>query len=127
MMDEIAVEWVIDEYLDRPEYLYGLDRNACLEMGLRLFREGKILEPRANGIGAMSVPRDYIWMDMFPTKVAESSTVRAAWDQYRMLLNLTELVPEANSQVTTLHKATPLTPAELAELNKAAAILANSI
>jgi hypothetical protein len=125
MLKEEDVEWVINEYLSRSDYLRGLDPETCRDMGLRLFREGKILEPRANGVYAMSVPRDYIWMDLFPTKVAQSSTVREAWDQYRMLLNLTEQVPETDDSVTLLYK--PEKPVDQAEMKKALDILANSI
>ena len=101
MSTEDDVLWVIDEYLGRPGYLMGLDHDTCVERGLRLFREGKILEPRANGIQTMQVPADYIWMDLFPTISVGSETVRTAWDQYRMLLNLTELVPEPVDRKST--------------------------
>ena len=96
METEAHVRGVIAEYMHRRGYLLGLDQTACEEMGLKLFNSGKILEPRANGIQPMSVPRDYIWMDLFPTAPAgaASDAVNAAWDHYRMLITLTEHLPE---------------------------------
>jgi hypothetical protein len=96
MNTEEHVRGVVDQYMYRRGYLEGLDQATCEDVAVRLFNSGKILEPRANNISPMSVPRDYIWMDLFPTAAcgAESDTVRTAWDQYRMLLALTEQLPE---------------------------------
>ena len=99
------VEWVIDQYMDEPSYLKGLDRDRCIEVGVRLFETGKILEPRANGIGAVRVPKAYIWMDLFPTiGDTQSDSVKDAWNTYRMLLQLTELVPELNADAVRQQK-----------------------
>ena len=96
MDSEEHVKWVIKEYMHRPGYLYGLDQTKCETMGLELFNSGKILEPRANGISPMQVPRDYIWMDLFPTAPAGSlnESVINAWEQYRMLITMVEQLPE---------------------------------
>lgn len=96
MPNEEDVKWVIDEYLNHPSYLAGLDRNKCLQVGLELFTSGRIIEPRANGINTMTVPRDYIWMDLYPTAVdgVKNEGVQDAWNAYRMLISLTEQLPE---------------------------------
>jgi hypothetical protein len=96
MDSEEHVKWVIKEYMHRHGYLYGLDQTKCEIMGLELFNSGKILEPRANGISPMQVPRDYIWMDLFPTAPAGSlnESVTTAWEQYRMLITMVEQLPE---------------------------------
>lgn len=89
---------IVGEYLYRPGYLYGLDRDACMQVGQELFSSGKLLQPRVDGVHPMQVPDEYVWMDLFPTKVGvQSEAVTSAWDQYRMLLNLTELVPECEN------------------------------
>jgi hypothetical protein len=124
MQTEEHVAGVIDAYLDRG-YLHGLDRTTCQQVGLQLFNSGKILEPRANGVNPMSVPKDYVWMDLFPTiSDARSTAVQEAWNHYRLLINLTEQLPEEGfvpAHGRKIHER------EVEELKVAAEILANSI
>jgi hypothetical protein len=130
MVDEEAVKWVIGEYMYRDTYLWGLDQVECERVGLELFKSGRILEPRANGISAgMSVPRDYIWMDLFPTapEGVASDAVKMAWEHYRMLITLTEQLPEEGFVPQSGPKLKPITDAERLELQRAAEVLANSI
>jgi hypothetical protein len=130
MPDEHSVKWVIDEYMYRDDYLYGLDQAECERVGLELFNSGRILEPRANGISAgMSVPRDYIWMDLFPTAPdgVASDAVKMAWNHYRMLISLTEQLPEEGFVPQSGPKLKPITEEEKLELQRAAQMLANSI
>lgn len=95
MPNEVDVKWVIEEYLLRPNYLGGLDRDRCHEVGMELWRSGKVIEPRQNGVNVMSAPNDCVWMDLFPTVVGSNNTsVQAAWENYRMLINLAEQMPE---------------------------------
>jgi hypothetical protein len=100
MITEEHVKNVITEYTHRRDYLMGLDPAECERIGLKLWKSGKILEPRANGISASSVPRDYIWMDLYPTEAdVTSDGVKEAWDAYRLMIALTEQLPEPNEQV----------------------------
>ncbi len=89
------VKKVIHAYSHEPSYLMGLDPEACEAVGVELFLSGKIIEPRANGIAVLKVPRDYVWMDLFPTVVdVHNAGVSAAWESYRMMIELAEQVPE---------------------------------
>lgn len=99
------VKQVIHTYLHEPTYLMGLDPDACEAVGLELFLSGKIIEPRANGINVLQVPRDYVWMDLYPTVVdIQNAGVSAAWESYRMMIELAEQVPEiANQQKVFRH------------------------
>ena len=100
MITEEHVKNVIKEYTYRRDYLYGLDPVECERIGLELWKSGKILEPRANGISASSVPRDYIWMDLYPTEAdVTSDGVKEAWEAYRLMITLTVQLPEPNEQV----------------------------
>ena len=100
MITEEHVKNVITEYTYRRDYLMGLDPAECERIGLELWKSGKILEPRANGISASSVPRDYIWMDLYPTEAdITNDGVKEAWDAYRLMITLTEQLPEPNEQV----------------------------
>jgi hypothetical protein len=122
MPSEDDVKWVVDEYMHRPGYLQGLDQTECERVGLELFNTGRILEPRANNVGAgMSVPRDYIWMDLFPTAPhgVQSDSVKLAWDHYRLLITLTEQLPEEGFAPEHGVKAVPLSPEELEAQKKA--------
>jgi len=104
MLTDDHVKTVVGSYLAEPTYLYGLDKHTCETVALELFHNGKILEPRANGIGVMKVPREYVWMDLFPT-VAElqNEGVRHAWESYRMLIGLTEQLPEHGEESVYRH------------------------
>jgi hypothetical protein len=94
------VEYVVKEYLHRPGYLAGLDQAECLRVGVELWKTGRIIEPRSNGIHAMQVPQEYIWMDLYPTEAdLHSDSVKEAWNSYRMLIQLTEQLPETNDNV----------------------------
>jgi len=122
------VKYVIQEYLYRRGYLLGLDATECERVGLELFNSGKILEPRANGINPMQVPADYLWMDLFPTMPnAASTAVQSAWDSYRMLITLTEQLPEEGYVPQHSERIKPLTPEEEEKQKKNLALLANFI
>ena len=137
MPNEHDVEYVIDEYLNRSQYLMGLDPTRCKEVGLELWRTGRVIEPRQNGIHVMSVPRDCVWMDLYPTVVgSENDSVKAAWESYRMLIELAEQVPEPDE--THLRAAgkdakrdaanfVPPTPAQIAEHKAALDLLVKAI
>jgi hypothetical protein len=137
MPNEQDVEWVVDEYLTRRAYLLGLDRDRCHEVGLTLWKTGRIIEPRQNGIHVMSAPDDCVWMDLYPTVVGtENASVKAAWDAYRMLINLVEQVPEPNENhlksrdkdaAYDAANAVPRTEEEKAQLQAAANLLSNFI
>jgi hypothetical protein len=100
MITEDHVKNVITEYTRRRDYLMGLDPAECEEVGLELWKSGKVLEPRANGISASQVPRDYIWMDLYPTEAdITNDGVKEAWAAYRLMITLTEQLPEPNDQV----------------------------
>jgi hypothetical protein len=130
MPKEEHVQEVIAEYMTRRGYLQGLDQTECERVGIELFNTGRILEPRSNNIGAgVSVPRDYLWMDLFPTAAsgADSVAVKAAWEHYRLLLTLTEQLPEEGYAPKHGLKAVPLSPEELEAQQKAFDMLARAI
>lgn len=128
MPEEEHVREVVADYMHRRGYLQGLEQTACEEMGVQLFNAGKIIEPRANGVNAMSVPRDYIWMDLFPTVPnAASDAVQQAWNGYRLLIALTEQLPEEGFVPEHGEKMKPLTPEEEENSHKMLNILMNSI
>lgn len=104
MPTEHDLKYVVGQYLNHRGYLRGLDPDKCYEVGIELFRTGRILEPRANGIGVMQVPSEYVWMDLFPT-VADvpNESVKSAWDAYRMLIGLTAQLPEDGEDAVYNH------------------------
>lgn len=99
MPEEEDVKEVIDQYMYMPGYLQGLDIDKCMEVGLELWRTGRVIEPRSNGISPARVPKDYIWMDLVPSAIPESDAVKEAWNTYRVLLNLTEQLPEPSKDI----------------------------
>jgi hypothetical protein len=100
MPKEEHVLEVIRHYMYTPHYLSGLDQVECERVGLELFRTGRVLEPRQNGVNVMQAPRDGVWMDLYPTVIdSENESVRQSWEAYRMLIGLTEQLPEPNEEV----------------------------
>lgn len=89
MKTEDHVRGVVETYMGRREYLGGLDEDKCQEVALKLYRSGKLFQPRNDGHfpGSM-VKEDYVWMDLFPTVNEENELVRKAWQQYQVALKL---------------------------------------
>jgi hypothetical protein len=94
LRDEEAVKWCIDDYMYRNDYLVGLDRDQCTDIGLRLFNEGKVFQPRLQNIRAFHIPEGALWADLFPTSLSDNSAAKSAWDAYRFMLHMVEQVPE---------------------------------
>lgn len=132
MLTEDHVKTVVEQYMYQPGYLDGLDPAECEQVGLELFHSGRILEPRANGVHVMQVPREYIWMDLFPTVAkVQNDGVKAAWESYRMLIGLTEQLPEHGEDHVYQHseKMIPkeLTPEEEKQQKEALDLLIRSM
>ena len=126
MSNEEHVREVVEDYVSHGT-LRGLDLETCTAIGLDLFTSGKILEPRANGVRPMSVPNDYIWMDLFPTiHDPRNDGVRQAWEHYRMLITLSEQLPEEYVPVHS-QREKAMTEEEWAEHRRLIDMLANSI
>jgi hypothetical protein len=94
LRDTEAIKYCIEDYMYRSNYLSGLDQDKCTEIGLRLFEEGKLFQPRLQNIRAFHIPEGAIWADMFPTNMASNVSVKNAWDAYRLMIHMTTLVPE---------------------------------
>lgn len=137
MPKEEDVHWVVDEYLTRHQYLGGLDPERCHDVGMTLWKTGRVIEPRQNGIHVMSAPQDCVWMDLYPTVVgSENESVKAAWNAYRMLISLAEQMPEPDEVALTARgkdaarddaNLKPPTEQEIEEYKKALDLLAGSI
>jgi hypothetical protein len=94
LRDEDAIKACVEEYMYRNDYLAGLEQEQCTKIGLRLFNEGKVFQPRLQGIRAFRIPEGAIWADLFPTNVSESDAVKKAWEAYRFMLHMTAQVHE---------------------------------
>lgn len=85
---------IVNEYMYRDTYLYGLDESACQGVASVLFREGKIHQPRNFGIYRSMMPEDCVWADLFPTGGHQDPMVQEAWQAYRGMLGLTGNKPD---------------------------------
>ncbi len=83
---------VIQDYMWRSDYLEGLDEDRCQEVALSLWNNNKLIQPRREGIHRHKQPANSIWVDMFPTECSDNPAVKAAWDNYRFMLHMTENV-----------------------------------
>ncbi len=80
---------IVNEYMYRDTYLWGLDETACQNVASLLFREGKIHQPRNFGVYRNMMPEDAVWADLFPTGGHTDPMVQEAWQAYRGMLGLT--------------------------------------
>jgi len=83
---------VINDYMFRADYLYGLDEEECQRVARSLWDNSKLIQPRREGIHRHKQPANSVWVDMFPTELAENEAVKTAWDNYRFMLHMTENV-----------------------------------
>jgi len=83
------VNQVIESYLHRRDYLEGLDPDQCLAQAHQLWQDQKILQPRLQGINRNIVPKSVVWADLYAPPARNTEAVAQAWNQYRMLVALT--------------------------------------
>jgi hypothetical protein len=86
------LDHVIEEYMNRDEYLYGLDEAKCKSVAQSLWDSNKLLQPRREGMHRHKQPANSVWVDMFPTELSENHSVKTAWDNYRFMIHMVENV-----------------------------------
>jgi hypothetical protein len=93
--DSSQIDYVVEEYLRRPDYLMGLDEGKCYDYGQKLIIDRKLFQPRITyGYNPRPVAEDAVWMDLAPTITGEdqaSEQVVQAWKQYQLALKMTSL------------------------------------
>jgi hypothetical protein len=87
-----SLKIVIEEYCWRIGYLEGLDPEECQKVALCLWEARCILQPRREGLPGPRCAEDSIWVDIFPTVLSETASVKNAWNDYQLVLKLTENV-----------------------------------
>ena len=97
--EEEQLDPVIDTYLYRPGYLYGLDETECKRVAHSLWNCNKLIQPRREGIHRHMQPEGSIWVDIFPTELSNNESVKKAWDAYRFMLHMTENVDNESINV----------------------------
>lgn len=90
--DRENLRYLVDEYLTEPEYLQGRDFDRCLEITERLWDTNRLLQPRRQGLHWHLQPKDSAWVDIFPTNLSDNDAVKRAWDNYRVMIHMTENV-----------------------------------
>ena len=80
---------IVEEYMYRNDYLYGLDEQKCQAIATMLFRDGKIHQPRNFGTYRGAVMPEAVWADLVPTGGFTDPMVQEAWQAYRSMLGLT--------------------------------------
>ena len=83
---------VINDYMFRDDYLYGLDEDECQRVAQSLWDNSKLIQPRREGIHRHKQPANSIWVDIFPTEMSENESVKKAWDNSRFMLHMVENV-----------------------------------
>ncbi len=78
---------VVAYYVD-DGYING-DLEEAVRIGEKLYRDGKLHQPRMFDAPTTHVDNSGVWMDLAPT-AHSSEPVQKAWKQYQTLLRLTE-------------------------------------
>jgi hypothetical protein len=99
MRDKDHMKHVIDGYMDREGYLYGIDAAECYSIAEQLWDMNKILQPRLQGIHRHMQPENAVWVDLFPTEASNNAAVKTAWNNYRTMLHMVENVDEEAMEV----------------------------
>jgi hypothetical protein len=94
MTEPEDMKFVIAEYMYVPHYLMDLDEEKCQEVGLELWTTGRLHQPRNFGTRPVRIIEDHVWMDLVPTKLSDHEGVKEAWEQYRIMLKLSDIVPD---------------------------------
>lgn len=103
VFDSTHLEDVVDEYLYRPDYLMGLDRDQCIQVAQDLLLSGKLHQPRCQGHRPRHIVEGAVWMDIMPTIMgdeAQSEQVQSAWRQYQLALKMTSLTQYPKAEDT---------------------------
>lgn len=87
------IESLRDGYGSRPGYWVGLDIDKCLELTYQIWDSHRLLQPRLHDVYRYGVPADCIWADMMPSPVKTNAALQDAWNNYRLLVDLTGDVP----------------------------------
>jgi len=93
------IDSVVDAYMQEPGYLWGLPKDKCLAVAYRLWEDNKIIQPRLEGIGRRAVPEHAIWADLFLSPEIPNPSISAAWEQYRLLVDLCSNGKDFNQKV----------------------------
>jgi hypothetical protein len=99
MRSEEQMLAVVDDYMYRNEYLYGLDEDTCKEVAKELYNSNRVLQPRLQGIHRHMQPENAVWVDIFPTRISNNDAVKKAWDNYRFMLHMIENVDNESLEV----------------------------
>jgi len=83
---------VVEQYMYRDEYLYGLDEAECQQVALDLWKSNRLLQPRRQGMHRHMQPENSIWVDIFPTALSTNESVKSSWNAYRFMLQMIENV-----------------------------------
>jgi len=83
---------VINDYMFRDGYLYGLEEDKCQSIADELWESNRLLQPRRQGLHRHKQPANSVWVDMFPTELSENQAVKTAWDSYRFMIHMVENV-----------------------------------
>lgn len=82
------LDHVIMSYLDRRDYLAGLDEEECLIAAHLLWDSGRLIQPRMSGVHQPFRPFETVWCDIAPSYDNANPAVMKAWEQYLTVANL---------------------------------------
>lgn len=88
-----SLQRIITEYMQRWDYLKGLNEAECQGVASVLWREGKLHQPRMFGNNRRHVNEISVWADLIPTGGFKEPMVQDAWQAYRSMLTLTGSKP----------------------------------
>lgn len=99
MVDRERIANIMQEYMYREDYLYGLDEDTCIKVAHELWDSGKIHQPREFSQRRTKVMENCVWADLFPAgSTEEDPMVEQAWKEYRALLGLSGNRPDIDNE-----------------------------
>lgn len=84
---------VIEQYLQTPDYLMGLDRDKCVDVAYQLWDTARLHQPRLMGIQTFHVLEKHVWCDIIPSlDIDDNDVIKQKYEELMVLakLSLTE-------------------------------------
>ncbi len=101
---EEQMDNVILNYAYQRGYLEQFAANEeklreCKDVAKRLMQTNKLIQPRLQGMPRHAQPENAVWVDMFPTTCSDNPAVKSAWDNYRLMIHMTENIDNESMDI----------------------------
>jgi hypothetical protein len=88
--NEEQLRGCIKAYHERGSYLEGLDYEKCFRVAKQLWDRSLLFQPRLSGSRKVSVPDEYVWLNLIPEAHEHDPITKHALNKYLVAMKLIE-------------------------------------